>query len=68
MKNLKLSIGGMQCASCAQIIEMSLKELKGIKSVLVNSKNNTANVEFDETQISPDNIKKSITKLGYKTN
>lgn len=66
MRKIRLSICGMQCASCAQIIEMRFREMDGIKSVSVSSKNKIAEIEFDENKLSEEDVKKAITKIGYK--
>ncbi len=56
----------MDCASCAAVIENTLKKEKGIKSVNVNFAVEKAYLEFspDETSIAV--IKKNIESLGYK--
>ncbi|MBU2591854.1 heavy metal translocating P-type ATPase [Patescibacteria group bacterium] len=65
-KKLILSIEGMNCASCAAIIENALKKEGGIKSVNVNFATEKAYLEFDPNEISIAGVQKIIEKLGYK--
>lgn len=58
-------VKGMHCASCAGIIEKTLKKTDGVESVEVNYGTETAKVAFDETKTSPEHFSKQIKKLGY---
>ena len=66
MKNIIINIGGMTCASCAQINERALKKTVGIVDVAVNFATKKANISFDPEKITPKEIKKVIVKSGYK--
>jgi Cu2+-exporting ATPase/Cu+-exporting ATPase len=55
----------MHCASCASIIEKSLKKTEGIHSVEVNPGTEMAKVAFDESKTSPEHFSKVIEPLGY---
>jgi P-type Cu+ transporter len=58
-------IKGMHCASCANIIEKTLKKVEGVESVEVNFGTETAKVDFDESKVSPHHLSKKIEPLGY---
>ncbi|MDD5747925.1 MAG: cation-translocating P-type ATPase [Actinomycetota bacterium] len=60
-----LKIEGMHCASCAQNIEHSLKNTEGVIEANVSFIDNRAFVEYDETKVKPEKIKKVIKGLGY---
>lgn len=60
-----LKIKGMHCASCAQNIEHSLKKVAGVIETNVSFVNSQAVIEYNETKISPEKIKKVIKGLGY---
>lgn len=64
MKKINLSIQGMHCASCSQIIEMSLEDQ--VKSAKVSHVRGVAEIEFDEKRTSEKKIKEIIQKAGYK--
>jgi len=59
------NIKGMHCASCASVIEMTLKKVEGVASVQSNYGTETAKVSFDEKKISPDDLSKRIEPYGY---
>jgi len=61
-----LNIQGMHCASCAVIIENALRKEEGVVSVSVNFTSEKAGLEFDETKIALEEIKKVIEKAGYQ--
>lgn len=59
------SVQGMHCASCAGIIEKTLKKTEGIHAVQVNYGTETATVEFDDAKTSFAEFAKRISPLGY---
>lgn len=67
MEKKVLNIRGMDCASCAAVIEHDLKKKKGISSANVNYATEKAHIEFDPEQIKVEDIKKNIKDLGYES-
>lgn len=63
MKNL--SIKGMHCASCANIIERKLKKIPGVSSIQVNYGTEAASLSFDEKQTSLKALSTHLEPLGY---
>ncbi|MFH1393975.1 MAG: heavy metal translocating P-type ATPase [Candidatus Micrarchaeota archaeon] len=61
----KIIVSGMHCASCALNIEKTLKKTEGVKVANVNFSTGTATVEFDQKQISGEEISKKIEGAGY---
>jgi Cu+-exporting ATPase len=57
---------GMHCASCAKLIERSLRKTPGVTEATVNYGSEQANVEFDEKTCSMDRLATSVEKAGYK--
>ena len=66
MKKIILQIEDMTCASCAQINEKALKKTAGVVNASVNFATKKASVEYDPEIINESEIKKVITKGGYK--
>jgi Cu+-exporting ATPase len=58
-------IKGMHCASCASIIERTLKKSGDVESVEVNYGTEKIKVSFDATKITPHDLSKHIEPLGY---
>ena len=58
-------IKGMHCASCAAIIEKTLKKVDGVHDVAVNYGTETAKIDFDEAKTNPHHLSQTIEPLGY---
>jgi len=58
-------IKGMNCASCASIIEKTFRKTNGVESAEVNYGTETVKVSFDEFKTSPHQLSAQIAKLGY---
>lgn len=58
-------IKGMHCASCASIIERTLKKSGDVDSVEVNYGTEKAKVAFDSSKVTPHDLSKHIEPLGY---
>lgn len=65
-KRVHLSLSGMHCASCAGIIEKSLKKVHGVKTANVNFAAEKASVVFDESQSPVQALIDAVNKAGYK--
>jgi Cu2+-exporting ATPase/Cu+-exporting ATPase len=61
-----LRIKGMHCASCASIIERTVKKIDGVESVIVNNGTETAKVSFDKEKTSTEDFNKKLKPLGAK--
>ena len=66
VKTVTLRIGGMTCASCAQIIAKTLRKTEGVKDANVNLATEKATVTFYPTKTSYTKIKKAIEDTGYE--
>ncbi len=55
----------MHCASCSSLIEMTLKKIEGVVLVEANYATETANISFDESKVTPEELSKKIEPLGY---
>lgn len=64
MEKISLPVIGMNCASCASIIEKKIRKMEGIKSVSVNFGNEKANIEFNGN-LDITKINKELKPLGY---
>ena len=55
----------MHCASCAGIIEKSLKKVEGVEAIEVNIGTEKAKISFDESKTNAQQLSKVIEPLGY---
>lgn len=60
-----VTIEGMICNHCKNKVESSLKELENVTKVKVNLANKKAEI-YSNAVISDEDIKKTITNLGYQ--
>ncbi|MDK2826666.1 MAG: P-type Cu+ transporter, partial [Methanolobus sp.] len=60
-----LEVGGMKCASCSQNVEKILKRLKGVSTVNVNITTGRAQIEYNSSLVSVDEMRKAIEGIGY---
>lgn len=58
-------VKGMHCASCASIIERTVKKIDGVEEVSVNNGTENAKISFDETKTNPSTFNAKLEPLGY---
>ncbi|MBO5334512.1 MAG: heavy metal translocating P-type ATPase [Clostridia bacterium] len=61
----KYSIFGMTCSACSAGIERTVKKLNGIRFVEVSLMGESMLVEYDEGEVSAEQICKAVEGLGY---
>src|SRR3989339_295791 len=64
MKKIKFQIKGMDCASCASLIEEKLKNRPGIIQVKVNYSSEKASVVYDEEKFKESELSRIIKEAG----
>ncbi|KKR14955.1 MAG: copper-translocating P-type ATPase [Candidatus Falkowbacteria bacterium GW2011_GWA2_39_24] len=65
-QRISLSLFGMHCSSCANIIERSVKKVPGVKQANVNFAAEKANIIYDESQVQSQTLVQAIAKAGYR--
>ena len=60
-----IPVVGMACAACSAHVERKLNSLPGIQSASVSLPGRSALVEFDEKEISLEQMKREINAIGY---
>lgn len=58
-------VGGMTCAACQAHVDKAVCSLAGVKDVSVNLLSGSMTVDFDENQVSPDDICTAVDRAGY---
>ena len=64
MKEMVFMVDGMHCSSCEMLIQDSLEEA-GV-SAKASHKECKVTVSFDDTKISPEEVRNIIEKEGYR--
>ncbi|MCU4767035.1 heavy metal translocating P-type ATPase [Bacillus toyonensis] len=62
----EFTVSGMTCAACANRVEKRLNKLDGVNKATVNFALESATVDFNPDEVSVNEMKSTITKLGYK--
>lgn len=65
MKKTTLEIKGMNCGRCVNKIETALKEQQ-LEEVTINLKKGTADITYDESILTLDEIIDVVSEVGYK--
>ena len=60
-----LSVGGMTCQSCVKLIETTVGQLPGVRSVKVSLEHNEAFVEHDPSLIQTAELNTTIYDMGF---
>ncbi len=55
----------MACAACAANVEKKLKSIEGVSSAAVSLPTRTALVEYDETVVTPEDLKREVNAIGF---
>lgn len=59
-------VEGMTCSSCAETVSETLSDLEGVEVASVNFATEQASVEYDESQMDPNELKKAVDETGYE--
>lgn len=65
MEKVTLNVKGMSCGHCVNAVEGSVGKLNGVAEVKVNLGNGTVDVEFNNSEVTLDQIKETIDDQGY---
>lgn len=58
----------MSCASCAQTVEKSTKNLTGVEQAAVNLATEKLSIQYDQNTLSESDIQKAVADAGYEAN
>lgn len=67
MKKVLLKIDGMTCSACSSGLEKYLNKQDGIVQASVNLIMNNANIEYDDTKLTPEQVEKFVEKAGFES-
>ena len=65
MANLKLKITGMSCAHCQMSVEKALAKVPGVCGAVVDLKNASAEVDYDDDTATIEELTAAVAKAGY---
>lgn len=62
-----LNIKGMDCKACANGLQASLSQIKGVNSAVVNYEAGSAVIKYNRQEIVPSAFTDFLTRAGYKS-
>lgn len=65
MNTIQLSITGMTCGGCVNSVQNVLAALPGVQSVHVTLNPGQADVVYDTTRITPDELIQAVIDAGF---
>ncbi len=65
MKKGLFTLEPLSCPSCIKNIERALGKMEGIQEVKVLFNSSKVRTQFNEDQVTADEIQQTISKLGY---
>ena len=65
---LTANVSGIHCASCAKIIEQTLKKNPEIEAVIVNPLTEQAEISYQTISLDTSKLQKQLKKIGYILN
>lgn len=66
LKKVTLDVYGMTCSGCEYNVKSALKKIDGVARVEADYKNDRAEVEFDPSKASIDQLVDAVNKSGYQ--
>ena len=66
MKKKIMPVLGMACAGCSANVERKLRAMEGVSDVSVSLPGRSAMVEYDESKVTPADMKRVIDGAGYE--
>jgi copper chaperone len=61
----EITIEGMSCEHCKMTVEKAVSSVEGVSSVSVDLKSGKADVTYDASKASLEDIKRAIEAAGY---
>lgn len=65
IQTLKVDVKGMTCVSCEEHVKHAVNELDGIVNVAASYEKANAEIKYDSTKISKEDIEEAINATGY---
>ena len=66
MKTARLNVTGMTCGHCKAAVENSLRSQSGVSNATVNLDAGSAEVEYDESRVVPEQLVAAVRDSGYE--
>ncbi len=68
METITYNVPSITCSVCSNKIQNGVSTLNGVNNVSVDLKSKSVKVDYNPSQVTPPDIKKQISNLGYEVN
>lgn len=65
MRTARLKVDGMTCGHCKATVEKALRNQSGVRSATVDLDRGTAEVQFEEREVVPEQLIAAVSAEGY---
>ncbi len=65
MQKVDLNIPSLSCSACSKKVVEGLKSIKGVNNVSADLKSQVVTVEYNPSDIQPQDIKKEVWDMGF---
>jgi copper chaperone CopZ len=65
-RGVAVPVDGMICQICAGRVKSALKAVHGVSDVEVSLERRNAVIRYEEAKLSPEQLTRTISELGYK--
>ncbi len=66
MEQISLKIDGMSCQGCVGSVRRVLLSLIGVSRATVSLENGTADIDYDPSLVTPDDLRRAVVAAGYE--
>jgi copper chaperone len=65
METIRLEVTGMSCGHCQSAVQNALRRQRGVRAATVDLEGGTAQVEYDPSAITPEQLTAAVAEEGY---
>jgi len=66
METISFNVPSITCNACSSKIEQGLKGLKGVSNISIDLKSQMVKVDYNSSEVTPQDIKRQVSSLGYE--
>jgi copper chaperone len=66
METTSFNVPSITCNVCSSKIEQGVKGLKGVSNVSIDLKSQMVKVDYNPSEVTPQDIKRQVSSMGYE--
>jgi len=60
-----LQVENMDCPTCTVVVKAALNKLKGVEKINLSTEQNTVEITFDDSNVTPSDLANAVTNAGF---